>query len=133
MVKKAQQGKKISASRKRRNIVVGSVSILATFNNTIVSISDVQGNVIAWSSAGKMGFKGSRKATPYAAQVTATDAIEKAKEYGLQAVDVTVRGPGIGRESSLRALQGTGIVVTSITDNTYHPHNGCRPPKRRRR
>lgn len=120
------------ANKRRRNIVVGSVSILASFNNTIVSVSDSQGNVIAWSSSGKMGFKGSRKSTPYAAQMVAANAIEKAKEYGLQTATVVVRGPGVGRESALRALQGSGISVISIADNTYHPHNGCRPPKRRR-
>lgn len=128
------QGKKgaVSASKKRRNIVVGTVNILASFNNTIVSISDTQGNVIAWSSSGKMGFKGSRKSTPYAAQMVASSAIEKAKEYGFQTANVIVRGPGVGRESALRALQGSGISVISITDNIYHPHNGCRPPKKRR-
>lgn len=132
--KTKNQGKKTvtPANKKRRNIVVGSVNILASFNNTIVSISDSQGNVIAWSSSGKMGFKGSRKSTPYAAQTVAANAIEKAKEYGLQTATVIVRGPGVGRESALRALQGSGISVISITDNTYHPHNGCRPPKRRR-
>lgn len=127
------QGKKAVSNRKKRNIIVGNVSILATFNNTIVSVSDSQGNVISWSSAGKMGFKGSKKSTPYAAQITTADAVERAREYGLQTVDVVVRGPGIGRESSLRALQGVGLAVTSIVDNTYYPHNGCRPPKRRRR
>lgn len=128
------QGKKVTtpSSKRRRNIVVGTVNILASFNNTIVSISDSQGNVIAWSSSGKMGFKGSRKSTPYAAQMVAANAIEKAKEYGFQTATVVVRGPGVGRESALRALQGSGISVISITDNTYHPHNGCRPPKRRR-
>ncbi len=128
------QGKKAvtPANKRRRNIVVGSINILASFNNTIVSVSDSQGNVIAWSSSGKMGFKGSRKSTPYAAQMVATNAIDKAKEYGLQTATVVVRGPGVGRESALRALQGSGISVISITDNTYHPHNGCRPPKRRR-
>lgn len=128
------QGKKVAtlASKRRRNIVVGTISILASFNNTIVSVSDSQGNVIAWSSSGKMGFKGSRKSTPYAAQMVATNAIEKAKEYGFQTATVIVRGPGVGRESALRALQGSGISVISIIDNTYYPHNGCRPPKRRR-
>ena len=131
---KSKGGKKAvtPASKRRRNIVVGSINILASFNNTIVSVSDSQGNVIAWSSSGKMGFKGSRKSTPYAAQMVATNAIEKAKEYGLQTATVVVRGPGVGRESALRALQGSGVSVISITDNTYHPHNGCRPPKRRR-
>ena len=125
--------KKTTNNKKKRNIVNGHISILATFNNTIVSISDSQGNVIAWSSSGKMGFKGSKKSTPYAAQVVCSDAIEKAKEYGLQTASVAVRGPGVGRESALRALQNSGVVVISIVDNTYYPHNGCRPPKRRRR
>lgn len=129
---KALNNKK-TANKKKRNIVNGHISILATFNNTIVSVSDTQGSVIAWSSSGKMGFKGSKKSTPYAAQVTSSDAIEKAKEYGLQTATVAVRGPGVGRESALRALQSSGIVVLSIVDNTYYPHNGCRPPKRRRR
>lgn len=134
MAKSAQNKKTtVASSKKKRNIIIGNVSILATFNNTIISISDSQGNVMAWSSAGKMGFKGSKKSTPYAAQVATTDAVEKAKEYGLQTVGIVVRGPGVGRESSLRAIQSTGLSVTSITDNTYHPHNGCRPPKRRRR
>ena len=124
--------KKVTASKKKRNIVVGTVNILSTFNNTIVSITDTQGNVIAWASSGKMGFKGSRKSTPYAAQMVASNAIEKAKEYGFQTANVVVRGPGVGRESALRALQGSGVAVLSITDTTYHPHNGCRPPKRRR-
>ena len=122
-----------SNKKKKRNITIGKVSILATFNNTIVVVSDPQGNVISWASAGKMGFKGSKKSTPYAAQITASDAIEKAKEYGLQTVSVSVKGPGVGRESALRALLGTGVSVVSITDNTYHPHNGCRPPKRNRK
>lgn len=124
--------KNTASSKKKRNIVVGTINILATFNNTIVSITDTQGNVIAWSSSGKMGFKGSRKSTPYAAQLVTTNAVEKAKEYGFQTANIIVRGPGVGRESALRALQSSGISVISITDNTYHPHNGCRPPKRRR-
>jgi small subunit ribosomal protein S11 len=121
-----------SSNKKRRNIVVGVINITSTFNNTIVSISDTQGNVIAWASSGKMGFKGSRKSTPYAAQVVVGGAIEKAKEFGLQTAAVVVRGAGSGRESALRALQGAGVSVMSITDSTYYPHNGCRPPKRRR-
>ena len=129
---KVIKNKKVSAGKKKRNIVMGTITILATFNNTIVSIADTQGNVVAWSSSGKMGFKGSRKSTPYAAQLASSDAIEKAKEYGLQTVNVIVRGPGMGRESALRSLQGSGLSVSSITDNTYHPHNGCRAPKRRR-
>src|SRR5690606_5442826 len=101
--------------------------------NTIISITDPDGNLICWSSAGKLGFKGSRKATPYAAQVATQSAIEAAKEYGLQTASVIISGPGVGREASLRALQSFDFTtVTSITDVTYHPHNGCRPPKRRR-
>ena len=111
-----KQNKKVSVTKKRRNIVAGNITILASFNNTIISISDSQGNVIAWSSSGKVGFKGSKKSTPYAAQVAAADAIEKAKEYGLQNANVYVRGAGVGRESSLRALQGTGVAVNSITE-----------------
>ncbi|MDR2760731.1 MAG: 30S ribosomal protein S11 [Rickettsiales bacterium] len=119
-------------SKRRRNIVLGNITILASFNNTIVSVSDIQGNVIVWSSAGKLGFKGSRKSTPYAAQLVASNAIEKAKEYGLQTANVMVRGPGTGRESALRALQGSGIAVLKIIDSTYHPHNGCKPQKMKR-
>ena len=123
---------KVAGKKKKRNILIGVVHVNATFNNTLVSISDLQGNVIAWSAAGKLGFKGSRKATPYAAQMITQDAIDKAKEYGLQSVAVEIRGPGVGREASLRALSESNLEVTSITDNTYHPHNGCRPPKKRR-
>ena len=124
--------KTTTASKKRRNIVVGTVNILATFNNTIVSISDTQGNVIAWSSSGKMGFKGSRKSTPYAAQMVASNAVEKAKEYGFQTANVIIRGAGVGRESALRALQSNDVAVLSITDDTYYPHNGWKKKKRRR-
>ena len=129
----AKDTKKITAaSKKKRNIVVGTVNILSTFNNNIVSITDTQGNVIAWASSGKMGFKGARKSTPYAAQIVASNAIEKAKEYGFQTANVVIRGPGVGRESALRSLQGSGVAVLSIVDATYNPHNGCRPPKKRR-
>ncbi len=124
-------GKKTSA-KKKKNIVNGVVHVCATFNNTIISITDVQGNLICWSSAGKHGFKGSRKATPYAAQVATQSAVEVAKECGLQSAIVEIIGPGVGREASLRALQAANINVTSIVDKTYHPHNGCRPAKRRR-
>jgi small subunit ribosomal protein S11 len=120
------------AKKKKRNILIGVVHVNATFNNTLVSISDLQGNVIAWSAAGKLGFKGSRKATPYAAQMITQDAINAAKECGVQSVVVEIRGPGVGREASLRALSDSGLEVTMITDKTYHPHNGCRPPKKRR-
>ncbi|MDR2527244.1 MAG: 30S ribosomal protein S11 [Rickettsiales bacterium] len=119
-------------SKKKRNVLSGVISIQATFNNTIVSVSDAVGNVISWSSAGKMGFRGSKKSTPYAAQITTNDAVEKAKEYGLQVASVKVIGGGVGRESALRVLLGSNIVVTSVEDRTYLPHNGCRPPKRRR-
>ncbi len=118
--------------RERKNISSGVVHVNASFNNTMVTITDAQGNTIAWQSAGGMGFKGSRKSTPYAAQVAAEDAVKKAQEHGLKTVEVNVRGPGSGRESALRALQAAGLTVTSITDTTPIPHNGCRPPKRRR-
>jgi small subunit ribosomal protein S11 len=104
----------------------------STFNNTLITISDAQGNAISWSSAGTMGFKGSRKSTPYAAQVAAEDAGKKAMEHGVKTLEVHVRGPGSGRESALRALQAAGFTITSIRDVTPIPHNGCRPPKRRR-
>ena len=124
--------RKDTTRKKRRSVAKGVAHIKATFNNTIVSITDEGGNVISWSSAGKMGFKGSKKSTPYAAQTATTDAIEKAKEYGLQTAKVQLVGPGVGREASLRVLQGSNIVITSIEDLTYYPHNGCRPPKKRR-
>jgi small subunit ribosomal protein S11 len=116
----------------RKNIANGIVYIAATFNNTIVSVADATGNVIAWSSAGAKGFRGSRKNTPFAAQVAAEDAVRKALEHGLRTVAVEVKGPGAGRESALRAIQSAGIRVTQIKDTTPIPHNGCRPPKRRR-
>ena len=119
-------------SKKKKSIVNGVVHVFASFNNTIISISDANGNVICWSSAGKHGFKGSRKATPYAAQVATQHAINFAKECGLQNVLVEIKGPGVGREASLRAIQAAGVNVTLIKDITYHPHNGCRPAKRRR-
>ena len=118
--------------RERKNISAGVVHVNASFNNTIVTVTDMQGNTISWSSAGAHGFKGSRKSTPYAAQVTADAAARKAQEHGLKTVLVLVKGPGTGRESALRALQAAGLVVTSIKDVTPVPHNGCRPPKRRR-
>jgi small subunit ribosomal protein S11 len=106
--------------------------ILATFNNTLITFTDPQGNVVAWSSAGACGFKGSRKSTPYAAQIAAEAASRKAQEHGVRQVDVFVKGPGSGREAAIRSLQGVGLHVVSITDVTPIPHNGCRPPKRRR-
>lgn len=118
--------------RERKNISAGVVHVNASFNNTIVTVTDMQGNTISWSSAGSHGFKGSRKSTPYAAQVTADAAARKAQEHGLKTVMVEVNGPGTGRESALRALQAVGLLVTSIKDVTPVPHNGCRPPKRRR-
>ena len=116
----------------KRSVASGVVHIQSTFNNTIVTITDGMGNTVAWSSAGVLGFKGSRKSTPFAAQVAAEDAAKKAIEAGMKSVEVFVKGPGPGRESALRALQNTGFNVTSIKDVTPVPHNGCRPPKRRR-
>jgi small subunit ribosomal protein S11 len=118
--------------RERKNIVTGVAHVAASFNNTMITITDAQGNTISWSSSGTMGFKGSRKSTPYAAQVAAEDAGRKAMEHGMRTVEVNVSGPGSGRESALRALQAVGFTVTSIRDVTPIPHNGCRPPKRRR-
>ena len=127
-------GKSAGRARKKekKNVVVGVAHVAATFNNTIVTITDPQGNAISWSSAGMRGFKGSRKSTPYAAQMAAEDAGRKAVEHGMRTLEVEVSGPGSGRESALRALQAVGLVVTSIRDVTPIPHNGCRPPKRRR-
>src|SRR5690348_18095597 len=118
--------------RERKNITAGVAHVAATFNNTVITITDAQGNAIAWSSAGSQGFKGSRKSTPYAAQVAAEDAGRKAMEHGMRTLDIEVKGPGSGRESALRALQAVGFAITSIRDVTAIPHNGCRPPKRRR-
>ena len=118
--------------RERKNITSGVAHVNASFNNTMITITDAQGNVIAWSSSGAMGFKGSRKSTPYAAQVAAEDAGRKAMEHGVKTLEVNVAGPGSGRESALRALQAVGFTITTIRDVTPIPHNGCRPPKRRR-
>jgi small subunit ribosomal protein S11 len=118
--------------RERKNIPIGQAHIHATFNNTIVTITDPTGKVLCWSSAGASGFKGSRKSTPYAAQLSADSAARKAMENGMHQLEVFVKGPGAGRESAIRALQAAGLVITSITDVTPIPHNGCRPPKRRR-
>ena len=118
--------------KEKKNMTTGIAHINSSFNNTKVLISDVQGNAIAWSSSGTMGFKGSRKATPYAAQLAAEDAGKKAQEHGMRSLDVHVQGPGSGRESALRALSAIGMNVTSIRDVTPIAHNGCRPPKRRR-
>ena len=118
--------------RERKNIASGVAHVNASFNNTIITITDAQGNTISWSSAGSMGFKGSRKSTPYAAQVAAEDAGKKAQEHGVKTLEVLVHGPGSGRESALRALQAVGFTITSIRDVTPIPHNGVRPSKRRR-
>ena len=127
--------KKTTATRKRRdkkNIERGTVHIQSTFNNTIVTVADMQGNAISWASAGEMGFKGSKKSTPFAAQTAAETAAKAAMEHGLKTVEVYVKGPGSGREAAIRALQAAGLDVTMIKDVTPIPHNGCRPPKRRR-
>jgi small subunit ribosomal protein S11 len=127
MAKKIRTKKKV-----KKNISNGVVHIQSTFNNTIVTITDAGGNVVSWSSAGVQGFKGSRKSTPFSAQLAAEDAARKAMEHGMRTVEVYVKGPGPGRESALRALQATGFNVVMIKDVTPIPHNGCRPPKRRR-
>jgi small subunit ribosomal protein S11 len=129
-----KQKKKVVRTRRRerKNVAVGHAHIQSTFNNTIISITDVQGNVISWGSSGAQGFKGSRKSTPYAAQVTAENAAHRAMEHGMRSIEVFVRGPGAGREAAIRALQAAGLEVSAITDTTPIPHNGCRPPKRRR-
>ena len=118
--------------KERKNIASGVAHVNSTFNNTLITITDVQGNAISWSSSGAMGFKGSRKSTPYAAQMAAEDAGKKAQEHGVRTLEVMVQGPGSGRESALRALQAAGFTGTAIRDVTPIPHNGCRPPKRRR-
>jgi small subunit ribosomal protein S11 len=118
--------------KEKKNISSGVVHIQSTFNNTIVTITDPVGNVLSWSSSGVQGFKGSRKSTPFAAQLAAEDAVRKALEYGMKTVEVFVKGPGAGRESALRSLQAAGFNIVSIKDVTPIPHNGCRPPKRRR-
>ncbi|QPC41363.1 30S ribosomal protein S11 [Kaustia mangrovi] len=118
--------------KERKNITSGVAHVAASFNNTMITITDVQGNAISWASAGKMGFKGSRKSTPYAAQVAAEEAGKRAQEHGMKTLEVEVKGPGSGRESALRALQSIGLQITAIRDITPIPHNGCRPPKRRR-
>jgi small subunit ribosomal protein S11 len=123
----AKKGKK-----EKKHVVHGIAHVHASFNNTIVTITDVEGNVVSWSSAGTLGFKGSRKGTPFAAQQAATTAATSAREHGLRSIDIRVKGPGSGRESAIRALQAAGIEIKSIRDVTPIPHNGCRPPKRRR-
>ena len=126
----AQRGK--PRKRERKNITSGVAHVNATFNNTMITIADAQGNVIAWASAGSQGFKGSRKSTPFAAQIAGEQAGRRAAEHGMKSLEVQVRGPGSGRESALRALQSVGFTITSIRDVTPIPHNGCRPRKRRR-
>ena len=129
---KGKRGAVKSKRREKKNIPEGIVFIYSTFNNTLITISDRMGNVIAWSSAGVIGFKGSRKSTPFAAQNALSDAVKKAKEYGIRTVEVKVKGPGPGRESALRALTTVDLEVSRICDVTPVPHNGCKPPKRRR-
>ncbi len=124
--------RKKSSKKEKKNVAAGEAHIQATFNNTIVSITDVNGNVISWSSAGGLGFKGSRKGTPYAAQMASEAAAKKAIDMGMKQIDVFVKGPGAGRESAIRALQAAGLEVNLIKDVTPVPHNGCKPPKRRR-
>jgi len=126
--KRASRAKK----RERKNVPVGHAHIQSTFNNTIVTITDTSGNVISWGSAGLVGFKGSRKSTPYAAAQTADGAAKRAMEHGMRQIEVFVKGPGAGREQAIRSLQAAGLEVSAITDVTPIPHNGCRPPKRRR-
>jgi small subunit ribosomal protein S11 len=127
-----QQGATRTRRRERKNIVAGVAHVNASFNNTMITITDAQGNTISWSSSGLMGFKGSRKSTPYAAQMAAEDAGRKAQEHGVKTLDVLVKGPGSGRESALRALQSIGFSIIQIRDVTPVPHNGVRPPKKRR-
>ena len=124
--------KTIKKKKVKKNIQTGVAHIQSTFNNTIITITDVGGNAVSWASAGQQGFKGSRKSTPYAAQMAAEEAAKKAQEHGVRTLGVYVKGPGAGRESALRALQGAGMRITMIRDVTPIPHNGCRPPKRRR-
>ena len=129
-----KQKKKTSRTRRRerKNVAVGQAHIQSTFNNTVISITDLQGNVISWGSSGAQGFKGSRKSTPYAAQMTAEATARRAIDHGMRSIEVFVRGPGSGREAAIRSLQAAGLEVSAINDVTPIPHNGCRPPKRRR-
>ena len=128
----AKPGKRVRKKSEKKNVANGIAHIQATFNNTIVTITDISGNVLSWATAGGSGFKGSRKSTPFAASIAAEEAAKKAQEHGLRSVEIRVKGPGSGRESALRALQAAGLTVTMIKDVTPIPHNGCRPPKRRR-
>lgn len=128
----AKPGRKVRKKSEKKNIATGIAHIQATFNNTVITITDVGGNVISWATAGGQGFKGSRKSTPFAASIAAETAAKKAQEHGMRSLEVRVKGPGSGRESALRALQTAGLTITLIKDVTPVPHNGCRPPKRRR-
>ncbi len=131
MAKQVKKGAVTRRRREKKNIEKGAVHIQSTFNNTIVTITDTQGNAVSWASAGEMGFRGSRKSTPFAAQTAAETAAKVAIDHGMKTVEVYVKGPGSGREAAIRALQTVGLVVTMIKDVTPIPHNGCRPPKRR--
>ena len=132
MAQSERSSRRSSSRKTKRSLSAGQVHISATFNNTIVTITDKQGNTVVWGSAGKAGFKGSRKSTPFAARLAAEQAIKGAQAIGIQEVEIFVKGPGPGRESAIRAVQAAGLKVTSITDKTPVPHNGCRPPKKRR-
>ena len=132
MAQRERSSRRSSSRKAKRSLSAGQVHISATFNNTIVTITDKQGNTVVWGSAGKAGFKGSRKSTPFAARLAAEQAIKGAQAIGIQEVEICVKGPGPGRESAIRAVQAAGLKVTSITDKTPVPHNGCRPPKKRR-
>ena len=129
---KIQPKKRFIKKKVRKNVPNAIAHVNATFNNTVINITDIKGNTLSWSSSGVKGFKGSRKSTPYAAQIAASDAGEKAKYHGVKTLEIYIKGPGAGRESALRALQAVGFTITSIKDVTPLPHNGCRPPKRRR-
>ncbi len=128
----AKPGRKVRKKSEKKNVAMGIAHIQATFNNTVITITDIGGNVISWATAGGQGFKGSRKSTPFAASIAAETAAKKAQEHGMRSLEVRVKGPGSGRESALRALQTAGLTITLIKDVTPVPHNGCRPPKRRR-
>ena len=129
---KLKSKKRFLKKKVRKNVPTAIAHVNATFNNTVINITDIKGNTLCWSSSGVKGFKGSRKSTPYAAQIAASDAGEKAKHHGVKTLEIYIKGPGAGRESALRALQAVGFTITSIKDVTPLPHNGCRPPKRRR-
>ena len=132
MAKKVSTTKKVTKKRVKKNVERGQAHIQSSFNNTIVTLTDTQGNALSWASAGELGFRGSRKSTPFAAQMAAEQAAKLAMEHGLKSVEVMVKGPGSGREAAIRALQAAGLEITLIRDVTPIPHNGCRPPKRRR-